>query len=70
VSQYASLLGKRVEARYRAGYIYYSATGTLTLDTGRSVYIEEHFSDSGRDKMIRVEVPYECILSLLEVPVA
>ena len=70
MSRYAALLGKRVEARYRAGYIYYSASGTLTLDTGRSVYIEEHFSDGGRDKMIRVEVPYECILTLLEKPQA
>jgi hypothetical protein len=68
VKRFELFVGKRVEARYRAGYIYYSATGTLTLDNGSSIYIEDRFVQNGRNKMVRVEIPYECILGVAELP--
>ena len=67
MKRYESFVGKRVEARYRAEYIYYSATGTLTLDNGSSIYIEDHFVQDGRNKTVRVEIPYECILGVAEL---
>lgn len=70
MSKYESFLGKRVEVSYRTGYVYHSATGTVTVDNGSSVFIEDHFEQDGRKKMLRVEIPYECILNLIEVSAA
>ena len=67
VRRFELFVGKRVEARYRAGYIYYSASGTLTLDNGTSIYIEDHFIQDGRRKTVRVEIPYECVLGVAEL---
>lgn len=68
MNKYDSFLGKRVEARYRTGYVYHSATGTVTADSGSSISIEDHFEQDGKKKMLRVEIPYEYILSLIELP--
>lgn len=65
--KYESFLGKRVEARYRTDYIYHSATGVITLDNGSSIFIEDHFEQDGKKKMLRVEIPYGCILSVIEL---
>jgi hypothetical protein len=67
VKRYQSFLGKRVEARYRGGSIYHSANGVLTSDNGSTVVIEEQFVQNGKKKMLRVEIPYECILTLIEL---
>jgi hypothetical protein len=67
VKRFELFIGKRVEARYRAGYVYYSATGTLTLDNGASIYIEDRFVQDGRRKTVRVEIPYECVLGVAEL---
>jgi hypothetical protein len=64
---YASLLGKRVEAHYRAGDLHLSAVGTLISDSGDSIVLEEHFSQNGRDKAMRVEIPYEYVIRVSEV---
>jgi hypothetical protein len=66
--RYKNLLGKRVEARYRTAYIYHCATGTLAIDNGVSVFIEDHFTQNGKQKMLRVEIPYEYILTVIELP--
>lgn len=68
MKRFDSLLGKRVEARYRTGYIYYSANGIVAADNGASVFIEESFVQDGKKKMLRIEIPYECILSVVELP--
>ncbi len=68
MSKYESFLGKRVEARYRTAHVYHSATGTITVDKGCSIVIEDHFEQNGKKKMLRVEIPYECILSVTELP--
>jgi hypothetical protein len=63
---YSALLGKRVEAHYRASDLHLSAVGTLISDSGDSIVLEEHFSQNGRDKTIRVEIPYEYVIRVVE----
>lgn len=68
MGRYASLVGKRVEAHYRAGEIQLSAVGTLVTDTGKSIFIEERFSQGGKNKTMRVEIPYEYVVRLDDAP--
>jgi sporulation protein YlmC with PRC-barrel domain len=64
--RYSSLVGKRVQAHYRAGDIHLSAVGTLVSDSGKSVFLEERFSQGGKDKTMRVEIPYAYVISIGE----
>jgi hypothetical protein len=66
VAQYSSLLGRRVEVYYRAGGILLPATGTLAADSGKSIFIEEHFGQEQQVKTFRWEIPYESIIKLTE----
>jgi hypothetical protein len=65
-TRYAALVGRRVEAYYRAGDVHMSAAGTLVADDGKSISIEENFSQSGRKKLLRVEIPYDFIIRVVE----
>ena len=62
MGRYSALVGKRVEAHYRTGDIHLSAVGVLVSDTGKSVFLEERFAQGGKNKTIRVEIPYEYVL--------
>jgi hypothetical protein len=53
---------------YRAGDVQLSASGALASDSGASVYVEDRFMDSGKEKIIRVEIPYGFVISLEEKP--
>jgi hypothetical protein len=66
MGRYSSLVGKRVEAHYRAGDIHLSTTGTLVSDSGKAVCLEEHFSQNGKEKIMRHEIPYEYVLRVAE----
>ena len=66
MARYESLVGKRVEAHYRAGEIHLSAIGTLISDSGKFVILEDRFSAGGKDKTMRVEIPYEYLVRLAE----
>ena len=68
MGKYAALVGKRVDVRYRAENISHQVKGRLSSDSGTSIFIEDRFSQDGREKTIRVEVPYEFILRVLEIP--
>jgi hypothetical protein len=68
MNRYASFVGKRVEARYRVADIHQKSVGTLVADTGRCIVIEEHLLQGERKKTMRVEVPYEYVICLAEVP--
>ncbi len=68
MSRYHSLLGKYVHVLYRAGDVQLSASGALASDSGASVYVEDRFVDSGKEKIIRVEIPYGFLISLEEKP--
>lgn len=66
MSAYASLLGKRVEALYRASDLHLSAVGTLVGDSGHSIYIEDLFVQNGREKRMRIEIPYPHLSRVFE----
>jgi hypothetical protein len=66
MARYESLVGKRVEAQYRAAEIQLSAIGILITDSGKSVILEDRFSAGGKDKTMRVEIPYEYLVRLAE----
>ncbi|HTV57837.1 MAG TPA: hypothetical protein VMJ93_03110 [Verrucomicrobiae bacterium] len=60
------LVGKRVEASYRAGDIHLSSEGILVEDSGESISIEERFSQGGKEKTMRVEIPYSRVIHVKE----
>jgi hypothetical protein len=67
MARYFALLGRRVEVRYRAGALFLLADGTLVADSGRSIFLEQHFSRQGREKNFRWEIPYQHIVRLTEI---
>jgi hypothetical protein len=66
MARYASLLGRRVEVHYRAGEVTLPATALLVADSGRSIFLEDHYVLRGRTQTFRWEIPYSCILRLEE----
>lgn len=66
MGRYSALVGKRVEAHYRAGDLQLSACGTLVIETIKAVVLEERFTRNGREKIIRIEIPYEYLVRLRE----
>ncbi|HVB57371.1 MAG TPA: hypothetical protein VNE63_13235 [Candidatus Acidoferrales bacterium] len=66
MNRYSAIVGKRVEAHYRASDSRFSAVGVLVSDTGTSIFIEERLSQGGRQKTFRVEIPYEYVLHIAE----
>lgn len=70
MGRYSQFSGKRVEAHYRAGDIHLSVRGTLVAETEKAVFIEEHFTHNGKEKTIRVDIPYEYLIRLAESPQA
>ena len=67
MARYADLFGHRVQVLYRAGDMHLPATGTLVADSGKSIFLEESFSQQGKVKAFRWEIPYPCVISLVEV---
>jgi len=68
MTRYSSLVGKRVEAQYRVADIHQKSVWTLVIDTGRSVIVEEHLVQGERKKTMRVEIPYEYVIRIVEAP--
>jgi hypothetical protein len=68
MGRYSTMVGKRVEAHYRAGEIHLLAVGTLVSTTEEAIFVQEHFSQGGRDKTMRVEIPLEYIIRVVEIP--
>jgi hypothetical protein len=67
MSAFILLIGKRVEVHYRAGEVQMTATGVLALDSGAFIRLEDRFSQSGRDKTVRIEIPYPSIVRIREI---
>ena len=67
MARYTVLVGKRVEARYRAGELQLSTMGTLASDTGKAIFVQERFSSGGKEKTMRVEIPYAYVIRVVEV---
>jgi hypothetical protein len=68
MGQYSALAGKRVEVHYRAGNLHLSVCGVLVAETPEGIVLEDRFSRDGREKTIRVEIPYAYVLQLRECP--
>jgi hypothetical protein len=64
MARYAALVGRRIEVRYREGDIFLPVTGILAADSGRSIFLEEHFSRQRDVKTFRWEIPYGAIVEI------
>lgn len=67
MERYSNLVGKRVEAHYRASDIHLVVVGTLVSDINKSIFVVERFSQGGKEKTLRVEIPYEYVIRVIEV---
>jgi hypothetical protein len=68
MARYSAFLGRRVEVHYRAGDILLPASGTFVADSGRSIFLEQSFSQRGQQRHFRWEIPYQYIVRLEEKP--
>lgn len=66
MARYSAFLGCPVEVQYRAGDICLPASGTFVGDSGRSIFLEQHYEQHGQPKNFRWEIPYQCIVRLEE----
>ena len=66
MTHYEALLGKRVEAHYRASDLQLSAAGTLVADSGKFIALEDHFIQNGHEKKMRLEIPYQFLCRVVE----
>ena len=69
MARYSAFLGRAVEVQYRAGDICLPASGTFVADSGRSIFLEQHYEQCGQQKNFRWEIPYQCIVRLEEAEV-
>jgi hypothetical protein len=66
MARYSAFLGSFVDVQYRAGDICLPASGTFVADSGRSIFLEQHYEQRGQRKNFRWEIPYQCIVRLEE----
>jgi hypothetical protein len=66
MARYSAFLGSFVDVQYRAGDICLPASGTFVADSGRSIFLEQHYEQQGQRKNFRWEIPYQCIVRLEE----
>src|SRR5580765_3052342 len=64
MARYSALLGRAVDVQYRAGDICLPASGVFVGDSGRSIFLEQHYEQHGQLKNFRWEIPYQCIVRL------
>ena len=68
MARYSVFLGRRVEVQYRAGDILLPASGIFVADSGRSIFLEQNFEQRGQHKHFRWEIPYQCLVRIIEKP--
>ena len=68
MARYSALLGRRIEVTYRAKDIVLPATGKLSADSGKSIFLEESYQQKTGTRTFRWEIPYPCIVQLRECP--
>jgi hypothetical protein len=66
MERYRYLVGRRVEVHYRSGDFYLSCVGTLASDDSEAIVVNEQFSSGGRQKTMRVEIPYAYVVRVAE----
>ena len=64
MARYSAFLGRWVEVHYRAGDILLPASGTFVADSGKSIFLEQHLEQHGKNKQFRWEIPYQYIVRL------
>ena len=64
MARYSAFLGRFVDVQYRAGDVCLPASGTFVGDSGRSIFLEQHYEQHGQPKNFRWEIPYQCIVRL------
>src|ERR1700682_3308875 len=64
MARYSDFLRHKVEVLYRAGDIVLSASGTFVADSGRSIFLEQHFQQGSQSRHFRWEIPYQYIVKL------
>lgn len=64
MARFAAFVGRRVSLHYRSGEIFVPTSGVLVGDSGRSIFVEQHFEQKGRAKYLRWEIPYPCVLRI------
>jgi len=64
MARYSNFLRHKVEVLYRAGDIVLPASGTFVADSGRSIFLEQHFEQHGQSRHFRWEIPYQYIVKL------
>jgi hypothetical protein len=70
MARYSAFLGRAVEVLYRAGDICLPASGTFVADSGRSIFLEQHYEQCGQQKNFRWEIPYQCIVRIEETEIS
>ena len=48
-------------------FSYVLLTGMLALDSGVLIRLEDRFTQSGREKTVRIEIPYSSIIRIREI---
>lgn len=64
MKRFVSLVGERVEVHYRASDLHLSVIGILVTDTGESLVLEDRFLQGGKEKMMRVAIPYDYVVRI------
>ena len=61
MASFAQFLGRKVTVQYRVGDVLLPASGTLAADSGRSIFLEQHVEQRGKQSYFRWEIPYQYI---------
>jgi hypothetical protein len=64
MARYSAFLGRPVEVQYRAGDMCLPASGTFVGDSGRSIFLEQHYEQHGQPKNFRWEIPISASFAL------
>lgn len=64
MAAYSHYLDATVIVQYRLGEVVLSASGVFVGDSGRSIFLEQHLEQHGRQKYFRWEIPYGHIHSI------
>ncbi len=67
MARYSAFLGLPVEVQYRAGDMCLPAVGKLVGDSGRSIFLEQHYQQLGQSRNFSWEIPYSCVLRVREL---
>jgi len=67
MARYSAYLGRSVEVQYRAGDMCRPVAGRFVADSGRSIFLEQHYEQRGQARNFSWEIPYSCIVRLRDL---